>query len=65
MLFLSCNRDSTISYVQYFSVQAVLKHVLEKFLPDDVHTRSNGRVRGENKSSFPSCSTQTMVYYAY
>lgn len=56
MLFLSRNRDLSISYVQYFSVQAVLKDVLEQFLPDDVHTRSNGRVRGENKSSFPCCT---------
>lgn len=28
-------------------MQAVLRDVLEKFLPDDVHTRSNGRVRGK------------------
>lgn len=28
-----------------FRLGAVLRDVLEKFLPDDVHTRSNGRVR--------------------
>lgn len=33
-------------------MQAVLKEVLEKFLPEDAHTRSNGRVRGE-PTSFP------------
>lgn len=32
------------------SVQAVLRDVLDKFLPDDVHIRSNGRVRGKNDS---------------
>lgn len=31
-------------------MQAVLRDVLEKFLPDDVHIRSSGRVRGENSS---------------
>ncbi|KAB5574381.1 hypothetical protein DKX38_001575 [Salix brachista] len=29
-----------------FRLGAVLRDVLEKFLPDDVHIRSNGRVRG-------------------
>lgn len=29
-----------------FLVQAVLRDVLVKFLPEDVHTRSSGRVRG-------------------
>lgn len=28
-------------------VQAVLRDVLQKFLPEDVHIRSNGRVRGK------------------
>ncbi|KAL5984018.1 hypothetical protein ACLOJK_018120 [Asimina triloba] len=28
-----------------FHMQAVLRDILEKFLPDDVHIRSNGRVR--------------------
>lgn len=30
----------------FFFVQAVLQDILDKFLPDDVHIRSNGRVRG-------------------
>ncbi|XP_058189564.1 uncharacterized protein LOC131307170 [Rhododendron vialii] len=30
-----------------FQLGAVLRDVLDKFLPDDVHTRSNGRARGE------------------
>ncbi|KAF7143086.1 hypothetical protein RHSIM_Rhsim05G0119100 [Rhododendron simsii] len=35
-----CRRRGTA-----FRLGAVLKDVLEQFLPDDVHTRSNGRVR--------------------
>jgi hypothetical protein len=35
-----CRRRGTA-----FRLGAVLRDVLEKFLPDDVHTRSNGRVR--------------------
>ena len=30
----------------HLNPQAVLREVLEKFLPDDVHIRCNGRVRG-------------------
>lgn len=28
--------------------QAVLRDSMEKLLPDDIHIRSNGRIRGEN-----------------
>lgn len=39
-------------------MQAVLRDVLEKFLPDDVHTRSTGRVRGEPTSFLLICNTE-------
>ncbi|CAK9151185.1 unnamed protein product [Ilex paraguariensis] len=37
-----------------FRLGAVLRDVLDKFLPDDVHTRSNGRVRSD------CCNTDTL-----
>lgn len=41
-------RPESIEVSPYFVyVQAVLKDILEKFLPDDAHIRANGRVRGE------------------
>jgi hypothetical protein len=30
-----------------FLIQAVLRDVLDKFLPDDLHIRCNGRIRGK------------------
>ena len=44
-----------------FYMQAVLRDVLDKFLPDDVHIRSNGRVRGKNDS--PPLTIQLILTY--
>ncbi|RVW79784.1 hypothetical protein CK203_047607 [Vitis vinifera] len=48
------NNNLTIKLLARFyeteSFMAVLRDVLDKFLPDDVHIRSNGRVRGKNDS---------------
>ncbi|RVW81067.1 hypothetical protein CK203_045417 [Vitis vinifera] len=43
------------------SFMAVLRDVLDKFLPDDVHIRSNGRVRGKNDS--PPLTIQLILTY--
>lgn len=36
--------------------QAVLREILEKFLPDDAHIRCNGRVRGKCRLTFVRAS---------
>lgn len=39
-------------FFPHLNPQAVLREVLEKFLPDDVHIRCNGRVRGMHPYAF-------------